>query len=113
MVLTPISWAQQILTLPFMTTLSPYQRYYEQVERQPKTMLGRALQMLSVLVMAAIQPSLYIDYPQSIIARFIPIIDVPIGRLVSHQGFFHSLFVMIVVLSLLGMTVLGFKRAIA
>jgi len=50
-----------------------------------------------------------IDHPQSVIARFIPIIGIPIGRLVSHRGFFHSLFGITVVFTLLGMALPGFK----
>lgn len=49
MLLTPISWAQRIWVLPIMTVLSPSQRYYEQLGRQPKTLLKRALQMLKQL----------------------------------------------------------------
>ena len=49
MLLTPIPWAQRIWALPVMTALSPSERYYQQRERQPQTLLERSLQMLKLL----------------------------------------------------------------
>lgn len=49
MLLTPIPWAQRIWALPFMTVLSPSERYYQQRGRTPKTLLERSLQMLKLL----------------------------------------------------------------
>jgi len=46
MLITCITWAQRLWALPIMTVLSPSKRYYEQLERAPKTLLERALQML-------------------------------------------------------------------
>jgi len=67
---------------------------------------NEALFLVSVAV-GSLLPD--IDHPQSVIARFIPIIGIPIGRLVSHRGFFHSWFGMTVVFTLLGMALPGFK----
>ena len=44
MLLTPIPWAQRV-----MTVLSPSERYYQQRGRTPKTLLERRLQMLKLL----------------------------------------------------------------
>lgn len=49
MLLTPISWADRTWALPILTALSPSARFYEQRNRQPKTLLERALQLLKVL----------------------------------------------------------------
>jgi hypothetical protein len=49
MLLTTIPFAQQVWALPFMTVLSPSERYYQQRGRQPKTLLERSLQMLKLL----------------------------------------------------------------
>jgi len=49
MLLTPIPWAQRIWALPFMTVLSPSERYYQQRGRAPKTLLQRSWQMLKLL----------------------------------------------------------------
>jgi DDE superfamily endonuclease len=49
MLLTPIPWTQRVWALPVMTVLSPSERYYQQRQRQPKTLLQRSLQMLKVL----------------------------------------------------------------
>lgn len=49
MLLTPLSWAQQVWALPVLTALAASERFYQQQGRQPKTMLQRALQLLKVL----------------------------------------------------------------
>ena len=49
MLLTPIPWAQRIWALPIMTVLSPSERYYQQRQRTPQTMLARSAQMLKLL----------------------------------------------------------------
>jgi hypothetical protein len=47
--LTTIPWAQRVWALPVMTVLSPSERYYQQRQRAPKTLLQRSLQMLKAL----------------------------------------------------------------
>lgn len=47
--LMPIPWAEQIWALPFMTVLSPSERYYQQLRRTPKSLLARILQMVHLL----------------------------------------------------------------
>lgn len=49
MLLTKIPWAQRIWALPFMTVLSPSERYYQQRGRRPQTVLERSTQMLKLL----------------------------------------------------------------
>lgn len=49
MLLTTISWTQRVWALPVMTVLSPSERYYQQRQRQPKTLLERSLQMVKAL----------------------------------------------------------------
>jgi hypothetical protein len=49
MLLTPIPWAQRIWALPVMTALSPSERYYQQRNRRPQSMLERSSQMLKLL----------------------------------------------------------------
>jgi hypothetical protein len=49
MLLTTIPWAQRVWALPVMTVLSPSERYYQQRQRQPKTVLARSLQMVKAL----------------------------------------------------------------
>jgi hypothetical protein len=49
MLLTPVPWAQRIWALPFMSVLAPSERYYQQRERHPQTLLQRSAQMLKVL----------------------------------------------------------------
>jgi hypothetical protein len=49
MLLTTIPWAQRVWALPVMTVLSPSERYYQQRQRQPKTLLERSLQMVKAL----------------------------------------------------------------
>lgn len=49
MLLTQIPWAQRVWALPVMTVLAPSERYYQQRQRCPKTLLERSVQMLKVL----------------------------------------------------------------
>lgn len=49
MLLTTIPWAQRGWALPVMTVLSPSERYYQQRQRRPMTVLERSLQMVKVL----------------------------------------------------------------
>lgn len=49
MLLTTIPWAQRVWALPLMTVLSPSERYYQQRQRRPKTLLQRSLQMVKTL----------------------------------------------------------------
>jgi hypothetical protein len=49
MLLTSVPWATRIFALPVLTALAPSQRYYQQRNRAPKTLLDRALQLLKVL----------------------------------------------------------------
>jgi len=49
MLLTNIPWAQRVWALPVMTVLSPSERYYQQRQRPPKTVLERSLQMVKAL----------------------------------------------------------------
>jgi hypothetical protein len=49
MLLTTIPWAQRVWALPVMTVLAPSERYYQERQRTPKTLLGRSLQMMKVL----------------------------------------------------------------
>lgn len=44
--LTPISWADRIWALPFLTVLAPSKRYYEQAGRQHKKITDWARQMI-------------------------------------------------------------------
>jgi DDE superfamily endonuclease len=44
MLLAPIPWAARVWALPFLTVLSPSERYYQQSGRQPRTLLDRARQ---------------------------------------------------------------------
>ncbi len=60
MVLVPIGWAKRIWALPVMTVLSPSERYYQQRERAPKTLLERSLQMVKVLRRWLPQPELVV-----------------------------------------------------
>jgi len=47
--LTAIPWAERVWALPVMTGLSPWERYYQQRQRRPKTVLDRSLQILKAL----------------------------------------------------------------
>ncbi len=49
MLLTPIPWAQRIWALPVMTVLAPSERYYQQRNRRPQSLLERSAQMLTLL----------------------------------------------------------------
>lgn len=49
MLLTPVSWADRVWALPVVTALAPSSRFYEQRQRQPKTLLARALQVFKLL----------------------------------------------------------------
>lgn len=46
MLLVPIPWAGRVWALPFLSVLSPSQRYYQCRGRQPKKLTDRARQML-------------------------------------------------------------------
>lgn len=67
----------------------------------------------AVFVVAAGLGSLLpdIDHPQSLIAQFIPIVGAFISRLVSHRGFFHSVFGSIVIFFIMGMVIPDFKES--
>jgi len=49
MLLTNIPFAQRVWALPVMTVLSPSERYYQQRQRSPKTVLERSLPMVKGL----------------------------------------------------------------
>jgi hypothetical protein len=49
MLLTTIPWAQRVWAQPVMTVLSPSERYYQQRQRRPMTVLERSLQMVKAL----------------------------------------------------------------
>jgi len=49
MLLTHISWSDRVWALPVITALAPSARFYEQRQRQPKTLLERALQVVKLL----------------------------------------------------------------
>ena len=44
MLLAPIPWTTRVWGLPFLTVLSPSERYYQQRGRSPRTLLDRARQ---------------------------------------------------------------------
>ena len=44
--LTPISWAERIWALPFLTVLAPSERYYEEKKQEAKSILDWARQMV-------------------------------------------------------------------
>src|SRR5919106_6236235 len=44
MLLAPIPWTRRVWGLPFLTVLSPSERYYQQRRRSPRTLLDRARQ---------------------------------------------------------------------
>ena len=46
MLLVPIPWAQRIWALPFLTTLAPSERYYQDSVREKKVLTDWACQML-------------------------------------------------------------------
>src|SRR5919198_1667777 len=49
MLLTPISWANRVWALPFMTVLCPSERFYEQHGRHHQTLLERAWQIIRLV----------------------------------------------------------------
>ena len=49
MLLVPVSWADRIWALPFLTVLCPSERYYQARGRQHQPLLERAQQMLRLL----------------------------------------------------------------
>jgi hypothetical protein len=49
MLLTTLPWAQRVWALPLMTVLAPSERFYQQRQRRPKTLLQRSVQMLKLL----------------------------------------------------------------
>jgi hypothetical protein len=50
MVLTPLSWADRVWALPFLTVLCPSERFYEQRGRGHQTLTARAWQMIRLVV---------------------------------------------------------------
>ena len=50
MVLTPLSWADRVWALPFLTVLCPSERFYEQRGRGHQTLTERAWQMIRLVV---------------------------------------------------------------
>ena len=50
MVLTPLSWADRVWALPFLTVLCPSERFYEQRGRRHQPLTERAWQMIRLLV---------------------------------------------------------------
>jgi DDE superfamily endonuclease len=49
LLLTPISWANRVWALPFMTVLCPSERFYEQPGRRHHTLLERAWQIIRLV----------------------------------------------------------------
>ena len=49
MLLVPVSWADRVWALPFLTVLCPSERYYQARGRQHQSLLERAQQMLRLL----------------------------------------------------------------
>src|SRR5882672_1982679 len=50
MVLTPLSWADRVWALPFLTVLCPSERFYAQRSRRHQPMTSRAWQMIRLVV---------------------------------------------------------------
>jgi DDE superfamily endonuclease len=50
MVLTPLSWADRVWALPFLTALCPSERFYEQRGRRHQPLTARAWQMMRLVV---------------------------------------------------------------
>ena len=50
MVLTPLSWADRVWALPFLTVLCPSERFYEQRGRGHQTLTERVWQMIRLVV---------------------------------------------------------------
>lgn len=49
MLLVPVPWAKRVWALPFLTVLSPSERYYESRGRLGQTLLGRARQAIRLV----------------------------------------------------------------
>jgi len=49
MLLTPMTWAQRVLALPFMTVLCPSERFYEQRGHRHQSLTERAWQIIRVV----------------------------------------------------------------
>lgn len=49
MLLAPISWAQRVWALPFLTVLAPSERYHQQQKKRHKTTTDWARQMISLV----------------------------------------------------------------
>ena len=49
MVLTPITWANRVWALPFLTVLCPSERFYAQRGRHHQTLLERAWQIIRII----------------------------------------------------------------
>jgi hypothetical protein len=49
MLLAPIPWTTRVWGLPFLTVLSPSERYYQQRSRSPRTLLDRARQAVGLV----------------------------------------------------------------
>jgi hypothetical protein len=50
MLLTPLSWADRVWALPFLTVLCPSECFYEQRGRRHQTLTERAWQMIQLVV---------------------------------------------------------------
>src|SRR5262245_53582826 len=50
MLLAPLSWADRVWALPFLTALCPSERFYEQRRRRHQLLTQRALQMIRLRV---------------------------------------------------------------
>jgi DDE superfamily endonuclease len=50
MVLTPLSWADRVWALPFLTALCPSERFYEQRGRRHQPLTARAWQLMRLVV---------------------------------------------------------------
>ena len=50
MVLTPLSWADRVWALPFLTALCPSERFYEQRGRRHQPLTARAWQLIRLVV---------------------------------------------------------------
>jgi hypothetical protein len=50
MLLTPLSWADRVWALPFLTALCPSERFYEQRGRRHQPLTARAWQMMRLVV---------------------------------------------------------------
>jgi hypothetical protein len=50
MLLTPVTWANRVWALPFLTVLYPSERFYEQRGRRHQTLPERAWQMIRLVI---------------------------------------------------------------